>query len=75
MQLRYMAWKGTGWFCYIPQLVLCCRGEFSYCEILCEADTECLTLMEKSNFSYLFEVNGMLHTSRTKGVGIAAVEV
>lgn len=45
-----MVWKGTGWFCYIPQLVLCFRGELSYCEILCEADTECLTLMQESNF-------------------------
>lgn len=70
-----MVWKGTGCFCYIPQLVLCCRGELSYCKILCEADTECPTLLEESKFfPCFFEVNGMLYTSWKKKVGIAAAE-
>lgn len=55
--------------------MLCCRGELSQCEILCEADTECPTLLEESKiFPCLFEVNGMLYSSRKKEVGIAAAE-
>lgn len=79
MQLRYMVWKGTGWFCCIPQLVLCCRGELS---VSCTVKFS-VRLTQSAPpwwkkviffFFSLFEVNGMLYTSGTKEIGIAAAE-